>query len=183
MPLRQRILYLAHDPPLPGHLGPEKKNTVRITPRFYWPGIWAQVQKHCYACHECQFHQGLGRKGDPLQPMSIVSVPFERIGIDIVGPLLQSSGWHKFLLVVIDYATRYPEAIPIRNMKTGTIAQELSHLFTRVGIPKQVVTDQGTSFMSKVLQAVWRFLRIQPLRHLHYHPQTNGLVERPLSRC
>lgn len=68
--------------------------------------------------------------------MPIITVLFERIGIDIVGPLVQSSSWHKFLLVITDYATRYPEAILLRNMRIDTIGQELAQVFTWVDIPK-----------------------------------------------
>lgn len=64
--------------------------------------------------------------------MPLVSVPFERGGINIVGPLVQATSRHQLLLVLIDYATRYPE-------------------FTCIGIPKQVVSDHGTSFRSEVL--------------------------------
>lgn len=119
-----------------------------------------------------------GKGGGPLHPMPLVSVPFERIGIDIVGLLIQASSGHKFLLVIIDYATRYPEAIPMQNMRAETIAREMTQVFTRVGIPKQVITDQGTSFMSEVLQAVRRFLGVQPLRTSVYYLQTYCLVER-----
>lgn len=176
-PLRQRVLYLAHDLPLAGHLGPQ--NTYdRITARFYWPGIKAQVQCYCTTCREYPLHQGHIPWGGTLQLMPIITVPFERVGIDIVGPLVQASTQHKFLLVMVDYATRYLEAIPLRNMRTETIARELAQVFTRVGIPKQMVTDQGSSFMSEVLQAEWKFLGLQPFRTSVYHPQTNGFVER-----
>lgn len=81
------------------------------------------------------------------------------------------------MLVLIDYATRYPKAIPLRSIKAEMIAQELAQVFTGVGIPNQVVTtNQGMSFMSEVLQAVWWFLGVQPLCTSVYHPQTNDLV-------
>lgn len=69
--------------------------------------------------------------------MPLVSVPFERIGINIVGPLIQSSSCHKFILVLIDYATQYLEAIPFCNMRTETIAKELAQVFTWTSISKQ----------------------------------------------
>lgn len=77
--------------------------------------------------------------------------------------MLQSSSRHKFLLVMIDYATWYPKAVPPCNIKAETIARELTHPFTRVEIPKQVVSDKGTSFLSQVLQAVCQLLWVQPL--------------------
>lgn len=55
--------------------------------------------------------------------MPLISVPFEWIRIDLVGPLIQSSSRHKLLLVLVDYATCYPEAIPLRNMKADTIVR------------------------------------------------------------
>lgn len=155
--LLPRVLSLDHDPPLADHLGP-KKSLARITSWFYWSGVHAQVQRYCSFCRECQLHQGKASRGVPLQPMPLVSVPFERLGIDIVGPLIQFSSRHKFLLVLADY---YHEAIPLKNMRTEMIARELAQVFKRVGIPKQVITDQGTSLMSKVLQSMWHFLGVQ----------------------
>lgn len=69
--------------------------------------------------------------------MPLVSVPFEWVGIDIMGPHTQSSSQHKFLVVTVDYATRYPEAIPLQNIRTDTIAQERAQVFTCVRIAKQ----------------------------------------------
>lgn len=111
----------------------------------------------------------------------MVSVPFEQ-----VGPLVQYSSRHKFLLVLVDYATRYPKTIPLRIMKAKTVTWELAQVFTQIGIPKQEVTNQGTSFMSEVLQDVWQFLGVQLLYTSVYHSQTNGLVQHfngTLKRC
>lgn len=61
--------------------------------------------------------------------MPIASVPFEHIGVDLVGPLILSLGRHRFILVVIDYSTRYSEAMPLRTAKAAVVAQELAMLF------------------------------------------------------
>lgn len=68
--------------------------------------------------------------------------------------------------------------IPLRNIWAETVAKVLAILFSRVGFPKQVVTDLGTDFMSNILQAMWHFLGVQPLQTSVYHPQTKELVER-----
>lgn len=88
-----------------------------------------------------------------------------------MGPLVQAMSRHKFILVLTDYTIRYPEAIPLHNVRVETVAKELVQVFTRTGIPKQVVTDQGASFMSDILQALWCFSGVQPLRTSVYHPQ------------
>ncbi|KAG6923654.1 hypothetical protein G0U57_019908, partial [Chelydra serpentina] len=85
---------------------------------------------------------------------------------------------HRNILVILDYATRYPEAIPLRNPTSKAIARELLQVFARVGIPKEILTDQGTPFMSKLMKDLCTLLRIHAIRTSVYHPQTDGLVER-----
>lgn len=79
---------------------------------------------------------------------------------------------------MVDYATCYPKAMPLRDAKASTVARQLATLFTRVGFPKQVITGQGMAFMGKTLKALWRLVGFQPLRTSVYHPQTNRLVQR-----
>lgn len=109
--------------------------------------------------------------------MPIVSIPFERIVVDLVGPLTLLTGGHKFILVVTDYTTRYPEAMSLRAATALAVAQELATLFTRVGFPKQIITDPGTVFMGKTLKTLAQLIGLQALHTTVYHPQTNGLVE------
>ncbi|KAL1274411.1 hypothetical protein QQF64_027225, partial [Cirrhinus molitorella] len=75
-------------------------------------------------------------------------------------------------------ATRYPEAVPLRKATAKAIAQELFLLFSRVGIPAEILTDQGTPFMSRLMADLCRLLQVKQLRTSVYHPQTDGLVER-----
>ncbi|KAL7854617.1 hypothetical protein SRHO_G00168070 [Serrasalmus rhombeus] len=84
-------------------------------------------------------------------------VPFEWIGMDIVGPLPKSGWGHEYILVMVDYTTRYPEAVPLRKATSKAIAQELFLLCSRVGIPKDIITDQGTPFVSRTDGLVERF--------------------------
>uniref|UniRef100_A0A8C4SI54 Integrase catalytic domain-containing protein n=1 Tax=Erpetoichthys calabaricus TaxID=27687 RepID=A0A8C4SI54_ERPCA len=79
---------------------------------------------------------------------------------------------------MVDYATRYPEAVPLRSATSKNITRELVRLFARVGIPKEVLTDQGTPFTSDTFREVAKLLKIKHLRTSVYHPQTDGLVER-----
>ena len=98
--------------------------------------------------------------------------------MDLVGPLMESTRGHQHILVIMDYATRYPEAIPLRKTSAKTIAKELFQVFSRVGLPKEVLTDQGTPFMSRVTKELCKLLKVTQLRTSVYHPQTDGLVER-----
>ena len=104
--------------------------------------------------------------------------PFARIAMDIVGPLPRSKSGHKYILVICDYATRYPEAVPLRSCEAEKIAEELIKLFSRMGIPKEILTDQGSNFTSKLLAELYNMLQVRAIRTTPYHPQTDGLVER-----
>uniref|UniRef100_A0A452IYV4 Gypsy retrotransposon integrase-like protein 1 n=1 Tax=Gopherus agassizii TaxID=38772 RepID=A0A452IYV4_9SAUR len=145
------VLELAHSHLFGGHLGVDK-TLDRILRRFYWPGIHAEVQRYCASCPECQLHSPRPHLRAPLVPLPIIDVPFERIAMDIVGPLEKSAQGHQNVLVILDYAMQYPEAIPLRNSTSKAIAKELLQIFTRVGITKEILTDQGTPFMSKLMK-------------------------------
>uniref|UniRef100_A0A8C1MIS2 Gypsy retrotransposon integrase-like protein 1 n=1 Tax=Cyprinus carpio TaxID=7962 RepID=A0A8C1MIS2_CYPCA len=171
------VMELAHAHPMAGHLGAQ--NTIRrIRDRFHWPGLEAEVKRFCMACPTCQRTSPRTPPPSPLIPLPIIEVPFERIGMDLVGPLPKSARGHEHILVILDYATRYPEAIPLRKATAKAIAQELFLLSSRVGLPSQILTDQGTPFMSRVMADLCKLLKIKQLRTTVYHPQTDGLVER-----
>ena len=172
-----KVLYLGHTHLLGAHLGAEK-TYERIRRRFYWPGIKKEVEEYCKHCAECQLHSPKSTVHSPLVPLPILDIPFQRIGLDIVGPLPKSSRGHKYILVIVDYATRYPEAVPLRTATGKTIARELFTLFSRVGIAEEILTDQGTCFMSQVLREMCHLLKVAQVRTSVYHPQTDGLVER-----
>ena len=80
--------------------------------------------------------------------------------------------------MVMDYATCYPEAIPLRKFTTSTVAEELIRLFARHGIPREILTDQGTSFTAQLLKELYQLIGMRPIRTTPYHPQTDGLVKR-----
>ena len=94
----------------------------------------------------------------PLVPLPIVDSPFERIAMDIVGPLPQSCSGNRFVLVVCDYSARWPEAVPLKPIDVGHVAEELTVLFSRVEVPKEILTDEGSNFTSQLLKEVYRLL-------------------------
>ena len=157
---RQPVMQLAHDIPMAGHLG-RRKTAERILQRFYWPGIYRDVRDHCRSCEKCQKSSPRGIRRAPLIPLPIIDTPFKRIAMDIVGPLPRSTSGKRFILVICDYGPRYPEAIALRSIDAHRIAKELISFFARVGVPEEILTDQGTNFTSQLLQEVYRLLRIK----------------------
>ncbi|KAI7808673.1 hypothetical protein IRJ41_011194 [Triplophysa rosa] len=107
-----------------------------------------------------------------------MQVPFDRIGMDLIGPLERSARGHRFALVLVDYATRYPEAVPLHSISAKSVAEALFRVISRVGIPREILTDQGTAFMSRTIRELYELLGIKSVRTSVFHPQTDGLVER-----
>ena len=174
---RKVVLKLGHEAPLAGHMG-RNKTLCRVLQRFYWPNIYGDVAEWCRSCPNCQKTHNRKTPPVPLIPLPIMTEPFSRIAMDIVGPVLRSRRGHRFTLVVCDYATRYPEAIPLRSCKAETVAEELLKMFARVGIPREILTDQGSNFTSRLLGELYAMLKVHPIRTTPYHLQTDGLVER-----
>ena len=174
---RKLILYTAHTIPSAGHLG-KKKTVERILRRFYWPTIYRDTADFCRSCEICQKTSHRKSPKAPMIPLPVMDVPFSRIAMDIIGPLPRSRAGHRYVLVVCDYATRYPEAVPLRTIDTEAIAEELVKIFSRMGIPQEILTDQGSNFTSQLLVEIYRLLHVNAIRTSPYHPQTDGLVER-----
>jgi len=111
--------------------------------------------------------------------MPIMTEPFSRVAIDIVGPLNPpSDDGHKYILTLIDFATGFPEAIPLREIDSVSVAEALLVIFSRVGIPREILSDRGTQFTSQLMGELHKLLGIKPLFTTPYHPSGNGRVER-----
>ncbi len=171
------LFQAAHCNPMAGHLG-QAATLNRLMARFFWPGIHENLHQWCAACRECQLVNPPASPKAPLRPLPLMQVPFERIGMDLIGPLEWSARGHRFALVLVDYATRYPEAVALRNISTKSVAEALFSMISRVGIPKEILTDQGTAFMSRTIHELYELLGIKSVRTSVYHPQMDGLVER-----
>ncbi|KAG1926090.1 gag-pol fusion protein [Pimephales promelas] len=124
------VLSLGHSIPWAGHLG-RQKTLARIKRHFYWPGLRADVVKFCKTCPECQLTSNRLPSKAPLQPLPVMGVPFERLAMDIVGPVEKSRAGHRFMLVVSDYATKYPEDFPLGTIGAKQVATCLIELFSR----------------------------------------------------
>ena len=177
--LRNQVLKIAHESLLGGHQG-SKKTSDRVLMSFYWPGILADISRYVQSCDICQrtFPKGKVQK-IPLGNMPIIDTPFKRVAVDIVGPIEpRTSRGNKYILTMVDYATRYPEAVPLKNIEAITIADALFDIFSRIGVPQEILSDRGTQFTSGLFREVTKLLSMRQLFTTPYHPAGNGLVER-----
>lgn len=123
---RKEILHMAHDFGIVGHQG-VRKTLARIWSVFYWPGIRRDVADYCKTCKICQ-KVGKPNQTIPVAPLIAIlhfEEPFSRVLIDIVGPLPKTRSGNSYILTIMDLATRYPEAVPLRTI-TGKNYQHFS---------------------------------------------------------
>ena len=176
---RKEVLSLAHDIPMAGHLGVTKTYN-KILDHFFWPKLKHDVAEYCRSCHTCQMVGKPNQKIPvaPLKPIPAFEEPFSRVIIDCVGPLPKTRSGNQYLLTVMCASTRFPEAIPLRNIKAQNIVKALVKFFTLVGLPKSIQSDQGSNFMSGIFQQVMYELKIKQYKSSAYHPESQGALER-----
>ena len=176
--LRDLALSQLHNQATSGHMG-IKRTIARVRRRYYWTGYKTDICDWCSKCEVCQKRKSPLRKHKGPMHQYVVGVPFERIALDITGPLPETEQGNKYVLVLSNYFTRWVEAFPIRDIEAKTVADVmLQGFFSRYGVPKQIHSDQGTQFESKLFQELCRVFGIEKTRTTPYHPQSDGLVER-----
>ena len=179
LPYRTMVMKLAHDCILSGHFG-IRKTSDRVLSNFYWPGVQGDINRYCRSCDVCQRTLPKGKVTPvPLESMPLIDTPFERVAVDLVGPIYPATErGNRYILTLVDYSTRYPEAVPLRNIDTEHVAEALFEIFTRVGIPREILSDMGTQFTSNMMKEVGRLLSLKQLTTTPYHPACNGLCEK-----
>ena len=161
-----------------GHLG-ANKTLDKVRQRYYWLNLRADVERWCQQCDTCTASRGPRTRSRGLMQQYNVGAPFERIAIDVAGPFPMSERGNRYLLVAMDYFTKWPEVYAIPNQEAATVADALvTNLFCRFGVPRQLHSDQGRNFESRLMQEVLERLGISKTRTTPLHPQSDGMVER-----
>ena len=84
--------------------------------------------------------------------MPLIDTPFKWVAVDIVSPIAPpNEAGHWYILTLVDYKARYPEAVPLKKISTEAVAEALLDIYSREGIPEEVLTDQRTQFMSECM--------------------------------
>lgn len=176
--MKKEILYSNHDDPLSGHMG-FARTYDKVNLRYYWQGMKADVQRYVRSCPDCQVRKGPNqRPGGFLQAIR-PGRPFEKIGVDLLGPFRRSRRGKTMIIVATDYSTRWVETKALANGTAEQVARFLlEQVVCRHGSPKTILSDQGKAFQSKVLNSLLKSMGIERSFSTAYHPQTNGLTER-----
>ena len=173
---RTELLKLAHSSMLGGHFS-HTKTTELLNRRFTWPRMSVDVKNLCRQCVPCQKASNANVGKAPLQPLPVLDVPFSKLAFDLVGPLPRTKSGYKYLLTSICLASKYSEAIPLKRVDVESVAEGLCEIFSRTGIPPQILTDQGSVFTSKLMKQLCHILDIKHIKSSPYHPESNGCLE------
>ena len=170
----KRVFDVFHNLSHPGY-----RPTMRaISKRFVWPKMKTDIRGWCRSCHPCQSSKIQRHIHAPLQQRQSPERRFGSLHVDIVGPLPESEGM-RYLFTVVDRYTRWPEAIPMKEMKAEDCAKAfLRHWIARYGVPGDLTSDRGRQFTSHLWQNLNVLLGISANTTTAYHPQANGMVER-----
>ena len=164
---------------LHGHLGAaDMVRMIKSSQRVYWRNIFRDCQQLVSSCIQCQrFNIGVHGYHPPKNVEALL--PFDHIRVDLKEMTISKNG-NKFILVVIDVATRFIflRAVPDKGMYT--IAQVLLRLFCDIGFPKILGSDNGTEFLNSVMEAVIKISGIDHRFIAPYHHRANGIVERAI---
>ncbi|GET60683.1 DDE-type integrase/transposase/recombinase [Rhizophagus irregularis DAOM 181602=DAOM 197198] len=172
----ESILHHSHSDPLAGHFSIDETYR-RIKIRYYWPQMFNDIRDYVKSCDECQ-KRGKNRRNEPLHPIKI-GQPFDRVGMDIVGPLPKTKKGNMYIVVATEYLTKWPEARALPNAKASSVVSFFyEDIICRHGCPKEILTDRGTHFVNEMLNSLCQELGVKHQLSTAYHPQTNGLVER-----
>ncbi|VDI22121.1 Hypothetical predicted protein [Mytilus galloprovincialis] len=149
---RSDVMKLAHESLMAGHMA-TRRTVYRVLSEFYWPGVESDVKRYCQSCDICQRTVPKGKQvRAPLGKTPIIDVPFRRVAVDIVGPLVPvTDKGNRYILTLVDYATRYPEGVALPSIETERVAEALIDIFCRVGFPREMLTDMGAQFTSNLM--------------------------------
>ncbi|KII66540.1 Transposon Tf2-6 polyprotein [Thelohanellus kitauei] len=166
--LRHSILRKLHD----SHLGLDKTKALS---RLYvwWPKIDEDIKSTIDACNSCSLMKRKAPSAAPIKSWKPADFPMHRIFVDFLGPL---SG--KLILVAIDDFTKWPEAIIMKDTTTEETIREIMLIFSRLGVPKELVSDNGPQFSSHLFSKFMTQHNIIHKRTPPFHPSSNGTAER-----
>ena len=173
---RQKLVQMAHEETA-AHLGARKTGDALLS-YFFWRGLRRDVSDYVKSCHVCQVSESKRPVRAPLQPIPVVGEPFDKVIVDVVGPLPRTGGGNEYLLTLMCAATRYADAIPISSCKARKIVPKIVDIFSKFGMPKILQTDRGSNFMGKYFQRALREMGVSHVTSTAYHPQSQGCLER-----
>ena len=179
-PEATKILEACHDGTCGGHFSGRLTALKILRTGYFWPTLFADAHRYATRCDACQRYARNDLHMALLLYPSLPLLPFEKWGIDYIGPVHPTSPrQNAYILLAVDYLTKWVEAKAVRTADKKTTARFMfEHIFTRFGVPKILISDRGTHFLNDLIKELTVAYGIDHRKTTPYHPQTNGLAER-----
>ena len=177
--LVSQVVEVYHGSPWAGHFG-FRRTYNNLKDRYWWPNMKETIKNYLQSCLKCQkFNFARHKAHGYLHPIESPNGPFQMIGIDYSGPFPTTTQGNKYVLAITDYFTKWVIAIPVEKQNAQTTAEVLyEHYICIYGVPRQILSDQGTPFNNQLIEAFTKILGCHHIKSTPYHPQTNGAIER-----
>ena len=148
------ILNHCHTLSCGGHFGGQRTKVLQSG--FYWSSLFKDAHQFVSICDKCQRMGNIFKRDElPMRPILEVEL-FDLWGIDFMGPF-PSSFNHLYILLAVDYIFKWVEAIPTRTNDASVVVKFLrSHIFTRFGTPRALITDGSTHLCNKLVDKVFQ---------------------------
>jgi transposase InsO family protein len=160
-----------------GHFSHEITSQKILDAGYWWLAMHKDVPKYCRSCDWCQRVGSMANTGLAQLVTILPAEPFKKWGLDFIGPFkpVVAHTGNRYILVAIDYATKWVEA---RALKTNTAAVTAKFLYeqilTRYGCPLTLISDQGTHFINEAIEHLVEHILLQHRTSTTYYPQGNG---------
>ncbi|CAM8948676.1 unnamed protein product [Rhodiola kirilowii] len=171
------IIACCHSSSYGGHGSASKTTSKILQSGFYWPSMFKDTYEFVKACNECQRMGNIARREEMPQKGILEVEIFDVWGVDFMGPLPSSQG-NSFILVAVDYVSKWVEAIASPSCDAKVVIRMFKKIiFPRFGMPKAVISDNGSHFKEKRFESMLKKFGIFHRCSTPYHPQANGQVE------
>ena len=172
------ILQFCHSYACGGHFGKDRTARKVLECGFTWPTLFRDSHDFCKQCEPCQRTGNIARKNEmPQTPIIVVEI-FDVWGIDFMGPFPSSSNGNLYILLAVDYVSKWVEAKATKSDDGKAVVAFLkSQVFNRFGVPKAIISDQGTHFCNKLVGNLLKSYGVYHRMATAYHPQSNGQAE------
>ncbi len=165
-----------YDNPIQAHQNADAMY-YNISKRYLWQNMRKDIKEYAKTCFQ---YQQRGSMKQNNQKWTILPTDiFERWGVDIVGLLPITRKGNRYIVVTMDYFSRWPEARPLKIANADTVATFLyEEIICRFGASRTLQSDRGIHFVNELIQRLTKWFKIKHSLLSPYHPQSNGLVER-----
>ncbi|KAL0559086.1 hypothetical protein IC582_003676 [Cucumis melo] len=146
---------------------------------YFWLTMESDCIKYVRRCHKCQIYADKAHA--PASPLHVLTAPwpFSMWGLDVIGPIKpKTSNGHRFILVAIDYFTKWVEAASYKSVTKQAIVKFIrKDIICRYGLPERIITDNGKNLNNKLMEELCNQFKVKHSNSTPYRSKMNGAVE------